>query len=121
MWNGLSLCVTAIIIAQPDKMINELGVSQDIQAFQKDIALDKLSSMTAQQARRNVIILDDVSTDGHAVEKTLKQTSDTFMQNLNKVSKDIKNEKVRLTLYRNEINVTRINRNLYVCKLYKKN
>ncbi|XP_050455609.1 dynein regulatory complex protein 9-like isoform X2 [Cataglyphis hispanica] len=74
-------------------MINELGVSQDIQAFQIDIALDKLSSITAQEARRNVIILNDASTDGHAVEKTLKQTSNTFMQNLNKISKNIKNEK----------------------------
>lgn len=123
MWNGQSLCVTAVI-AQPDKMINELKVSQDIQAFQKDIALDKLSSITAQQAHRNVIILDDALTDGHAVEKTLKQTSDTFMQNINKVfnkvSINIKNEKVRLTLYRNEINVNGNNRS-FICKLCKKN
>lgn len=85
-------------------MINELKVSQDIQAFQKDIALDRLSSIIVQQARRNVIIVDDASTDGHAVEKTLKQTADTFMQNLNKiiVSK-IEDEKVRLTLYRSKI------------------
>jgi len=85
-------------------MINELKVSQDIQAFQKDIALDRLSSIIVQQARRNVIIIDDASTDGHAVEKTLKQTTDTFMQNLNKiiVSK-IEDEKVRLTLYRSKI------------------
>ncbi|XP_029661740.1 dynein regulatory complex protein 9-like [Formica exsecta] len=78
-------------------MINEVRVSQDIPAFQKDIALDRLSSLVAQQARRNVIIVDDASTDGHAVEKTLKQTPDTFMQNMNKVSNkvfiNIKNEK----------------------------
>lgn len=79
-------------------MINELKVSQDIQAFQKNIALDKLSSIIVQQARRNVIIVDDTSTDGHTVEKTLKQTADTFMQNMHKVSKR-KDEKVRLTLY----------------------
>lgn len=92
-------------------MINELKVSQDIQAFQKDIALDKLSSIIVQQARRNVIIVDDALTDGHAVEKTLKQTADMFMQNMNKVSKmDIRDEKVRLTLYRSEININRINR-----------
>ncbi|CAL1679942.1 unnamed protein product [Lasius platythorax] len=80
-------------------MINELKVSQDIQAFQKDIALDKLSSIIVQQARRNVIIVDDALTDGHAVEKTLKQTADMFMQNMNKVSKmDIRDEKTNIKL-----------------------
>lgn len=106
-------------------MINEVRVSQDIQAFQKDIALDRLSSIVAQQARGNVIIVDDASTDGHAVEKTLKQTPDTFMQNMNKVSNkvfiNIKNEKVRLTLYRSEINVNRINRSSYVNYIQKIN
>lgn len=100
MNNIIYNCYVSIIT----KMINELKVSQDIQAFQKDIALDRLSSIIIQQARRNVIIVDDALIDGHAVEKTLKQTTDTFMQNMNKiiVSK-IEDEKVRLTLYRSKI------------------
>lgn len=88
-------------------MINELKISQDIQAFQKDIALNKLSSIIVQQARRNKIIVDDASTDGHIVEKTLKQTTDVFMQNINKISR-IRDEKVRLILY-HEINRIRFN------------
>ncbi|XP_070172059.1 dynein regulatory complex protein 9-like [Polyergus mexicanus] len=87
-------------------MINEMRVSQDVQAFQKDIALDRLSSIIVQQARRNVIIVDNASTDGHAVETTLKQTADTFMQNMNKVSNkvfiNIKNEKIPSTTLQDE-------------------
>lgn len=78
-------------------MINELKISQDIQAFQKDIALNKLSSIIVQQARRNKIIVDDASTDGHIVEKTLKQTTDVFMQNINKISR-IRDEKTNINL-----------------------
>jgi len=64
-------------------MINETDSFQDIQAFQRDIALDRLSSITFQQARRNVILIDDASLNEHTVKNTLEQTADTFMKNLN--------------------------------------
>lgn len=73
---------------------NELEI-QDVQTFQKENALNKLSSITIQQARRNVTRVDDVSINEH-IEKTLKEATDMFIQNLDKISKmDIKDEKVR--------------------------
>lgn len=76
-------------------MTNELEI-QDVQTFQKENALNKSSSITIQQARRNVTQVDDVSINEYIIEKTLKEAIDMFIQNLDKISKmDIKDEKVR--------------------------
>ncbi|XP_018363544.1 PREDICTED: IQ domain-containing protein G-like [Trachymyrmex cornetzi] len=78
-------------------MVNELEITQDEQTFQKEIALNRLSSITLQQARRNVIHVDDESTKEHkhTIEKTLKKSTDMFIQNLNKISKiDVKDKKL---------------------------
>ncbi|XP_024887108.1 dynein regulatory complex protein 9-like [Temnothorax curvispinosus] len=86
------MCIYAIL-AYPDMMANELEIIRDGQAFQKEIALNRLSSITFQQARRNVIHVNDVSST-HTIEKTLKESTDMFIQNLDKISKvDIKDEK----------------------------
>ncbi|RLU15106.1 hypothetical protein DMN91_012993 [Ooceraea biroi] len=67
-----------------------MHASQDVQAFQRDVALDRLSSITLQQARRKVTLVDNVTLESmneRTIEKALKQTADIFMQNLDKVSK----------------------------------
>lgn len=75
-------------------MANELEIIRDEQAFQKEIALNRLSSITLQQARRNIIHVDNMSTN--TIKKTLKESTDMFIQNLNKLSKmDIKDKKVK--------------------------
>lgn len=76
-------------------MINQLDTSQDVQAFQRDIALGRLSSITLQQARRNVTIVDNISHE-NAIEEAFRQTTDMFLQNLDKITKmDIRDDKVR--------------------------
>ncbi|XP_025988484.1 dynein regulatory complex protein 9 [Solenopsis invicta] len=75
-------------------MANELEITQDGQAFQKEMALNKLSTIILEQARRNVIHVDDKPTSEHTIEKTLKESTDMFIQNLDKIFKmDIKNDK----------------------------
>lgn len=75
-------------------MINKTGSFQGIQAFQRDIALDR--PIFYQQARRNVILIDDASLNQHTVKNTLKQTTNTFMKNFDKISKmDFRDKKVR--------------------------
>lgn len=84
------------IVAYPGMMANELEIIQDGQAFQKEIALNKLSSIALQQARRNIIHVNDELTSTHTIEKTLKESTDKFIQNLEKISKlDIKDDKVK--------------------------
>lgn len=74
-----------------------MHASQDVQEFQRDIALDRLSSVIQEQARRKVTLVNNESTKEHTVEKTLKQTVDRFMQNLAQMSKvdDVKDQRVR--------------------------
>lgn len=76
-------------------MAKELEITRDEQTFQKEIALNTLSSIALQQAYRNVIHLDDVSPSIYTIEKTVKESTDMFIQNLNKISKNIKDEKVK--------------------------
>ncbi|XP_011707319.1 PREDICTED: cilia- and flagella-associated protein 58-like [Wasmannia auropunctata] len=72
---------------------SELEITRNQQAFPKEIALNRLSSITLQQARRNVIHVDDSSTSERIIEKTLKESTDQFIQNLEKISKmDIKDK-----------------------------
>ncbi|EZA50944.1 hypothetical protein X777_10572 [Ooceraea biroi] len=75
-----------------------MHASQDVQAFQRDVALDRLSSITLQQARRKVTLVDNVTLESmneRTIEKALKQTADIFMQNLDKVSKmDMNDDRV---------------------------
>lgn len=74
-------------------MVNEQKTIRDEQTFQKEIVLNRLSSITLQQAHRNVIHVE--STNKHTIEKTLKETTDMFIQNLNKICKtDVKDKKV---------------------------
>lgn len=81
-------------------MATELEIIQDGQTFQKEIALNKLSSMAFQQADRNVIHVNNESTSIHTIEKILKDSTDTFIQNLDKISKmNIKDDKVKLLIY----------------------
>lgn len=84
------------ILAYPGMMADKLEIIQEGQAFQKETALNKLSSIALQQARRNVIHVNDESTSTHIIEKTLKESTDKFVQNLDKISKiDIKDDKVK--------------------------
>ncbi|KYQ55580.1 IQ domain-containing protein G [Trachymyrmex zeteki] len=74
-------------------MVNEQKTIRDEQTFQKEIVLNRLSSITLQQAHRNVIHVE--STNKHTIEKTLKETTDMFIQNLNKICKtDVKDKKL---------------------------
>jgi len=83
------------ILVHCNIMAHKLEITRD-KAFRKEIALNRLSS-TLQQANietcKNVI--HDVLTSEHTIKKTLKKSTDLFIQNLDKISKkDIKDEKV---------------------------
>ncbi|XP_014481880.1 PREDICTED: uncharacterized protein LOC106748150 [Dinoponera quadriceps] len=78
-----------------DVTINKSSASQDIYAFQKEVALQRLSTLALQQARKNVIFADDALAGENAIEETRKQSTNTFLQNLDKISKmEIMNETV---------------------------
>lgn len=73
----------------------KMEVFNDMQSFQRDNAFNKLSAITAQQARRRVILFDEASVNEHTIEKTVNQSAVTFMRNFEKVSKlDIRDKKV---------------------------
>lgn len=66
--------------------ISELSTSQDAHVFQKEVALQRLSTTALQQARRNVIFVDDASANENAIEETQRQSS-IFLQKPDKISK----------------------------------
>lgn len=79
-------------------MINKTNLFPKVQATQKDITLDRPLSITLQQTHENVILIDGASLNEHTVKNKLKQTTDTFMKNLNKISKmrdNIRHKKVK--------------------------
>jgi len=83
------------ILVHCDIMAHKLEIRDE--AFQKEIVLNKVSSITLQQSNietcRNVI--HDVLTSEHTIKKMLKKSTDIFIQNLEKISKmDIKDKKV---------------------------
>jgi len=84
------------ILAHCNMMAHKLEITRD-QTFQKEIALNRLPSITLQQANietcKNVI--HDMLTSEHIIKKTLKKSTDIFIQNIDKISKmNIKDKKV---------------------------
>ncbi|EFN80476.1 hypothetical protein EAI_08379 [Harpegnathos saltator] len=67
--------------------VSEFSTSQDVHAFQKEVALQRLSTIALQQARRNVIFAGDASANENAIEETRKQSASIFLQNLDRLSK----------------------------------
>jgi len=74
-----------------------MHASQDVQEFQRDVAFDQLSS-TSQQARREIMSLNNELINEYTIEETLKQNANVFIQNLGQISnptENIKNKRVR--------------------------
>ncbi|XP_020283489.1 IQ domain-containing protein D-like isoform X2 [Pseudomyrmex gracilis] len=77
----------------------KMEVLNDVQLCQRDNTFDKLSAITARQARRRVILFDEASVNEHTIEKTVNQSAVTFMRNFEKVSKlDIRDKKTNIDL-----------------------
>lgn len=76
--------------------INELNTSQDVYAFSKEVALQRLSTIAPQQTRRNMIFASDASANENAIEEMRKQSASIFLQNFNRISKiEITDETVK--------------------------